>query len=105
VDVVLESIGGETARRSIGVLRPDGLLVTIVGRRDFELAERTRAQGRRFAGIAVEPDRVGLEALADLVDGGRLRVHVAQALPLDQAAKAHELLETGRTVGKIVLIP
>jgi len=34
MDVVLDTIGGDTARRSIGVLRPGGLLVTIVGRRD-----------------------------------------------------------------------
>lgn len=105
VDVVLESIGGETARRSIDVLRPGGLLVTIVGRRDFELAERTTANGRRFAGIAVEPDRVGLEALTDLVERGKLQVQVAEVVPLDQAARAHELIETGGTSGKIVLIP
>ncbi len=36
VDVVLDTIGGDTARRSIGVLRPGGLLVTIVGRRDVD---------------------------------------------------------------------
>jgi len=64
MDVVLDSLGGEIARRSIGVLRPGGMLVTIVGRRDVELAARTRAGGRRFAGLSVEPDYPGLEAVA-----------------------------------------
>jgi NADPH:quinone reductase-like Zn-dependent oxidoreductase len=103
VDVVLDTVGGDTARRSIEVLRPDGLLVTIVGRRDFELAAQTREAGRRFVGIAVEPDQVGLEALTDLVESGRLRVHVDQTFALAEAAKAHQALESGRTQGKIVL--
>jgi len=60
VDMVLDTIGGDTARRSIGVLRPGGLLVTIEGRRDFDLAARTEAAGRRFAGISVEPDHPAL---------------------------------------------
>ena len=84
VDVVLDTIGGEVARRSIGVLRRGGLLVTIVGRRDVDLAVRTEAAGRRFAGVSVEPDYPALEALADL-------------------AEAHELLESGSVTGKIAL--
>jgi NADPH:quinone reductase-like Zn-dependent oxidoreductase len=63
----------------------------------------TLAAGRRFAGISVEPDYPGLEALAALVDSGDLRVHLETIVPLAEAAKAHELVETGRTAGKIVL--
>ena len=79
------------------------LLITIVGRRDVDLAARTRAEGRRFAGLSVEPDYPGLEALAGLVDSGQLRAHLQTTLPLAEAAKAHQLLESGRTTGKIVL--
>jgi NADPH:quinone reductase-like Zn-dependent oxidoreductase len=103
LDVVLDSVGGEIARRSIGALRPGGMLITIVGRRDLDLAARTRAAGRRFAGLSVEPDYPGLEALARLVDSGQLRVHLQTTLPLAEAAKAHQLLESGRTTGKIAL--
>jgi NADPH:quinone reductase-like Zn-dependent oxidoreductase len=102
-DVVLDTVGGDTARRSIGVLRRDGLLVTIVGRRDAALAARTRAAGRRFAGLSVEPDYPALEALAQLAGSGKLRVHVQATLALAEAAKAHELLESGSVTGKIVL--
>jgi NADPH:quinone reductase-like Zn-dependent oxidoreductase len=103
LDVVLDSLGGEIARRSISVLRPGGILIAMVGRRDVDLAVRTRAAGRRFAGLSVEPDYAGLEALAGLVDSGQLRVHLQTTLPLAEAAKAHQLLESGRTTGKIVL--
>ncbi|MFC4505153.1 MULTISPECIES: zinc-binding dehydrogenase [Streptomyces] len=36
---------------------------------------------------------------------GRLRVAVEQTLPLPDVAKAHELVETGRVKGKIVIVP
>jgi NADPH:quinone reductase-like Zn-dependent oxidoreductase len=53
--------------------------------------------------VFVQPDGPGLGRIAALVDSGRLRVEVAEVLELADAAKAHELLATGRTRGKIVL--
>lgn len=46
---------------------------------------------------------MGLEALGTLVDAGKLRPFVEHTLELASAAKAHELIESGRTQGKIVL--
>ncbi len=103
VDVVLETVGGDYATRSLRVLRPGGTLVTMVERMNAELAAETTATGRRFIGITVEPDYPGLEALSELTDAGKLRVHVEQTLPLAHAAKAHETVETGSVAGKIVL--
>ncbi|SDO51761.1 NADPH:quinone reductase [Streptomyces sp. cf386] len=103
VDVVLDGVGGETAERSLDVLRPGGALVTIVEMRNADLAGRAEARGLSFHGVTAEPDHVGLTALADLVDSGRLRPHIAQALPLARAAEAHRLLEAGTLPGKVVL--
>jgi NADPH:quinone reductase-like Zn-dependent oxidoreductase len=102
VDVVLETVGRGYAERSLPVLRPGGLLVTIVERRNMELAHLTRAAGRRFAGVVVEPDHGGLEKLSELVESGHLRVHVEHVFRFAEAAQAHQHL-TGRAKGKIVL--
>jgi NADPH:quinone reductase-like Zn-dependent oxidoreductase len=102
VDVVFETVGHGYAERSLRTLRPGGLLVTIVERTNMDLADHTRAEGKRFAGITVEPDYVGLERLSEMVSSGLLHVHVEHSFPLEQVAKAHELL-TGNTKGKIVL--
>jgi NADPH:quinone reductase-like Zn-dependent oxidoreductase len=104
IDVVLESVGGDYANRSLRTLRPGGLLVTLVERTNAQLAARVKAAGRRFAGITVEPDSSGLEKLAEWVDNGRLRVHVDEAFPLDAVARAHRRLEGG-VKGKLVLTP
>ncbi|MBV9634576.1 MAG: zinc-binding dehydrogenase, partial [Methylobacteriaceae bacterium] len=103
VDVVLELVGRGNAQRSLRVLREGGLLVTAVERTNAELAQQTEAAGRRFAGVAVEPDYVALERLTELVEAGKIRPHVDETLPLAEAAKAHQLVEKGSTAGKIVL--
>lgn len=103
LDVVFELIGKDYAPRSIPVLRPGGLLVTAVERTNAALAAQVAAAGRRFAGIAVEPDAAGLQHLLDLVERGQLRVHVSHAIPLAEAAHAHALYGQGGVTGKIVL--
>ncbi len=101
VDVVLDLLGGEAAVDALSTLRDGGILVTVTGDavRLLELA----ADRVRVAGLLVEPDRLGMESLAALADDDALRAHVSETFPLADAARAHEAIETGRTLGKIVL--
>jgi NADPH:quinone reductase-like Zn-dependent oxidoreductase len=101
--VVFDVIGGDYGPRSLRSLRPGGVFVTAVDRSNADLAAQATAAGMRFSGVAVEPDYVGLQKLAELVDAGQLRPHVEHVLPLAEAAKAHELSEAGHVKGKIVL--
>jgi NADPH:quinone reductase-like Zn-dependent oxidoreductase len=102
IDVAFDLVGRDYGPRTLDVLRPGGVLVTIE-RLNGALATHAAATGKRVAGMAVEPDHVGLEELAKLVDEGRLRVHVGQTLPLEEAARAHQLYGHGGVPGKIVL--
>ncbi|MFF8260664.1 NADP-dependent oxidoreductase [Streptomyces virginiae] len=99
VDVVLDALGGETAERSLKVLKPGGYLVSLPGP-DSVPAD---ADGVNASWVLVDPDLKGLEAIADLADKGLLKPLVETVLPLAQAARAHEIGEQGRTTGKIVL--
>ncbi|MEV4439599.1 NADP-dependent oxidoreductase [Streptomyces sp. NPDC049577] len=101
LDVVFDS--SSDGVRSLSVLRPGGTLVSIMEHWNRELAARVEAAGRHFAGISVEPDYASLEAIAALVDAGRIRPHVTATFPLDEVAKAHELVGSGRAQGKVVL--
>jgi NADPH:quinone reductase-like Zn-dependent oxidoreductase len=103
VDVVLDTLGGDTAERSLGVLRPGGHLVTAVAEEDAQLAAEFEAAGLRFSGIAVDPDPVALRGLAALVEQGKLRVHVQETFPFARVADAHRLLDGGHLRGKLVL--
>lgn len=100
VDVVLDGVGGDTAERSLRVLRPGGRLITLPGPDDVPA---TVPDGVRAVWMLVEPDRLGLREITALVERGALRPVVDTVVPLAQAAKAHEIGERGRTTGKIVL--
>jgi NADPH:quinone reductase-like Zn-dependent oxidoreductase len=103
VDVVLETLGGGHAERSFTVLRPGGLLLTAVERLSTTLPALASAAGVRFAPVGVEPDAAGLEAIAFLVEAGRLRPHVQEVFGLEDVAKAHEVVAAGHVRGKVVV--
>ncbi|MFD1936112.1 MULTISPECIES: NADP-dependent oxidoreductase [Nonomuraea] len=104
VDIVLDTIGGDYGQRSLETLRPGGTLVSIVlSRLDEQLAARADELGVRAVNVLVEPDHAAMKAIAALVEAGKLRAEIAAVLPMEEAAEAHRLGETGRTTGKIVL--
>ena len=102
LDVVFDSV--EQADRSLTVLKPGGVLITIKEQHDPAVGERVVAAGRGFVGTTVTPDGAGMAAIGDLVERGLVRPHVSETFPLADVVKAHELIDTGHTRGKIVLV-
>ena len=100
VDVVLDTMAGETRQRSWQTLKRGGILVTILGQAS---AEEAAKHGVRQAGVFVQPNQAELRELAGLADSGKLRALVEAVLPLQEAARAQEMNKTGHTRGKIVL--
>lgn len=99
-DVVLDTIGGDTLKRSYSVVRKGGTLVSIV---DEPSKEKTKALGVKGVYFIVEPNRTQLEEIGQLIDTGRLRSFVDTVLPLEQARQAFERGLKGHSRGKIVL--
>src|SRR5262245_28213357 len=84
VDVVFDTVGGDTLRRSWGVVRPGGRLVTIAASEEGSQDERTRA-----AFFIVQPRRAELEEVARLIDSGEVRPIVGAEFPLADALLAY----------------
>jgi len=103
IDVVIDTIGGDYGPRSLRVLRKGGVLISLSSPTEVPPVEEAEERGIRCGFTLVEPDYAGMKAIAGLVEAGRLRAEIDNVLPLEQAAKAHEQGETGRTTGKIVL--
>ena len=100
VDVVFDTVGGETREHSLRVIKPGGMLVSILlGRSSLEQA----VADFNVQGMLVQPNAVQLAQIAQLIDAGKVHITVDTVLPLANARKAHELSETHRTRGKIVL--
>lgn len=103
IDLVLDTISGDTARRSLAALHPGGHLVTAVADEGAQPTATYEAAGLRFSGIAVDPAPVALRDLVELLEQGRLRVHVQETFPLERVADARRLLDAGHLQGKLVL--
>lgn len=123
-DVVLDSLGGETLARSLGVLRPGGLAIGIAGPPDPAFARaqglgpplrlamallslRTRRAARRhgvrYAFLFMHASGAQLERITELIDSGELRPIVDRTFPFDAAPEALAYVETGRARGKVVV--
>jgi NADPH:quinone reductase-like Zn-dependent oxidoreductase len=100
VDVVFDTIGGDTQTRSWQVLKKGGILVSILGPPS---AKEATAHGVRQASVFVQPSAAQLTELAKLVDSGKLKPIVETVLPLSEARRAHELSQAGHVRGKMVL--
>jgi NADPH:quinone reductase-like Zn-dependent oxidoreductase len=100
VDVVFDTMGGDTQKRSWKVLRKGGFLVSIV---QSPPAQEASSRGVRAAFHTCQPNAAQLTEMAGLVDAGKLRLNVETILPLADARRAQELSQAGHTRGKIVL--
>ncbi|MGC4083688.1 MAG: NADP-dependent oxidoreductase [Vicinamibacterales bacterium] len=101
VDLVIDTVGGETQRRSFAVLKRGGVLVSSVGAPDQELAARHAVRAKFFL---VNVTSEGLERIGRMIDDGQLTTSVGEVMPLSQARAAHEMLAGApHRRGKIVL--
>jgi NADPH:quinone reductase-like Zn-dependent oxidoreductase len=102
VDVVFDTVGGDTQERAFQTLKRGGVLVSTVSPPS---AEKAKEFGVTFAMVAVTPKNEQLREINRLLESGKLRVRVATVLPLEEVKKAHQLSASGHADGKIILRP
>jgi NADPH:quinone reductase-like Zn-dependent oxidoreductase len=122
-DVVLDSLGGENLRKSLTVLRPGGLAISVVGPPDaafaaqlgqsllkpvmallsYTVRAKARKLGVRYSFFFMRADGAQLKTLASLYDSGKLRPVVDRTFPFDETLEALAHVEQGRAKGKVVV--
>jgi NADPH:quinone reductase-like Zn-dependent oxidoreductase len=101
IDVVLDTVGGEALDRSYGILKRGGIVVSSAAQPSKEKAEQ---HGVRAVFFLVQVTTERLIKIAELIDAGELKTEVGEVLWLDEARKAHEMLEgASHRRGKIVI--
>ncbi|PSL38613.1 NADPH:quinone reductase-like Zn-dependent oxidoreductase [Labedella gwakjiensis] len=106
VDVVIDLVGNvhdQTGTRSLGVLRPGGLIVNAPTGSWPTIVQEAEAAGVRATTYKVAPDGDTLSTITRLLESGDVKVFVDRVFDLDAAAAAHAALEEGHTRGKLVL--
>jgi NADPH:quinone reductase-like Zn-dependent oxidoreductase len=101
-DVVLDTVGGDTQERSWAVLRPGGVMVTLVGFAP-NAVEAAQERGLRAEMVAQRPEPEHLRTLGAMIDEGQLKPVVNRVLPISEVRQAQDLLQGGHVRGKIIL--
>jgi NADPH:quinone reductase-like Zn-dependent oxidoreductase len=101
VDVVLDTIGGDIQERSWSTLKPGGILISTIQQPSEETAQ---AHGVRQAMVYSSPP-IGptLAKVAEMVDAGQIMPIACIIFPLQDIQKAHELIESRHSGGKVVM--
>jgi len=110
VDLVFDVVGLRTLPNALDLLRPGGILVsilTLVDDGDIE-ADMAAAAARGFTKILHYMNDIGaraqLKQIGELVEQGAVRMPPVQVFPLEEAARAHQMLQSGQLLrGKLVL--
>lgn len=117
VDAIIDPVAGRTIPDNVALLAPCGVLVIyggLGGKASLDLEQTLRARGnspaiRHFTihtwDRLVEERRAGMRAIIEMLAAGKLRPRIHAILPLAQAARAHEMLESGAVLGKLLLRP
>ena len=100
LDTVIDLVGGETLKRSYGVVNENGLVITTVGPIDEAEAEK---RGVRVVQFVMKRNSGELEQIARLVDEGSLKPRISKIMSLKEAKEAEELSQKGHPHGKVIL--
>ncbi len=100
MDVVFDTIGGDTCERAFQTLKKGGFLVSAV---EPQAEEKAKEFGIQGSWLFCQPSAKQLAEINRLIKEGKLKTYVETVLPLTEVKKAHQLSQSGRTRGKIVL--
>jgi NADPH:quinone reductase-like Zn-dependent oxidoreductase len=100
IDVVYDCVGGDSTKAGIAAVKGDGIVVSIA---EFGVAKLCKDAGKVGVAFMVAPSHTQLQTIGDLIDAGKVKLAGLETLPLAECAKAHDLSQSGRTVGKLVL--
>lgn len=100
MDVVFDTIGEDTLERAFQTLKRGGFLVTSAG---TPSEAKAKELGVEVAFVFCKSNAQQLVEINSLIEEGKLNIHIETVLPLTEVKKAHQLSQSGRTRGKIVL--
>ena len=99
VDVVIDTVGGETLEKSYGLLKKGGVLVTMAGQVS---EEKAKAHGVKALGSNRGPTNK-LKMISEMAAAKTLRSEVGKIFPLAEARAAQDLSQTRHGRGRVIL--
>jgi NADPH:quinone reductase-like Zn-dependent oxidoreductase len=103
VDLVLECIGKQSILHSLDVIKPGGRLISILAQITEEAKEKAAKKSIDIELTSVSSNGDDMSNLAHLLGSGAIKSHISKEYAFDEMAEAHQAIESGRTIGKIVV--
>lgn len=103
IDFVLDTMGGDYIDRSLEIMNSGGTLISIPSALNTGVEEKSKAKGVNGYATFVQSSGEDMKTIAGLLEKGSLKSHISESYTFDQMAAAHHQIESGRTVGKIVV--
>jgi len=103
-DFVLDPVGGENIDPSLNAVKKGGTVIMLPSIFKDEIAKKSSAKGVNGYFFSVRSNGDDMRQLATLLENGIIRSHVSKRFSFDQMKEAHLQIESGRTVGKIVVV-
>jgi len=104
IDLVLDCLGVESVLNSIDVTKVDGEVISIVAQMTPEIIAKAAKKNIRTSFYLVQSNGADMKLLAEWLETGAIRSHISNTYSFGQIAEAHQQIESGRTIGKIVVI-
>lgn len=102
-DFVFDTVGGDNIDRSLEVTKAGGTLISIPTGLNELVTEKANAKGVNGFFFLVESDGEDMQHIAGLLEKGILKAHVSETFPFADLSAAHLHVESGRTVGKVIV--
>lgn len=102
-DFILDTIGGKNIDNSIKVLKEGGTIISIPSGLNEDIEEKAASVNANGYKMLVQSNGKDMEELAKILQRGVLKPHIYKTFKFNEMSNAHEELEKGRTVGKIVV--
>lgn len=103
IDFVFDPMGGDYIDRSLKVIKKGGTMVSLPTGLNESLPEKARQAGVNGFTMKAKVSGEDMHTIAGLLEKGLIKSHISRIFPISEVAKAHLEIESGRTVGKIVL--
>lgn len=102
-DIVVDGLFGDHILRSLDAVNPGGRLVSLIAFFEGEIAEKAKTKGVQTYRLAVESNGDDMKKIADMLKEGSLKSYISDVFSFEDIPAAHEMVESGKTRGKIVI--
>jgi len=102
-DIVIDAFSKESLVKSLKAVKKNGLILSLLPMISEEIKQKAGEKGVNIHYQMVASNGDDMKFIADLLEKEIIKSHIAQVFPFEQMADAHLQLESGRTVGKVVL--